>query len=230
VTTLEFRDVRKHYRSGADIVRAVDGVSLSVGASELVALFGPSGSGKSTLLRLAAGLDRPDAGAVYVDGADVGAMSPRAAARFRLTTLGWVGQDTDLLTGATALDNAAMKALVSEGSWRRARRLVTPLLEELGLGDRLEHRAETLSMGERQRVMLARALSLQPTVLLADEPTGNLDSKRGHEILDLLQRLTHERQIATVLVTHDLHATAFADRVLTLEDGVLHDAEPASWA
>jgi putative ABC transport system ATP-binding protein len=231
---LELRDVRKRYRSGQEFVHAVDGVSLSVEAGELVALFGPSGSGKSTVLRIAAGIEVPDSGGVYVDGEEVSGLSPRDAARYRMHTLGFINQESDLLDGATALDNAATKLVVTTGSWRRARRSVVPLLEGLGLGARLEHRAETLSTGERQRVMIARALSLNPRVLLADEPTGSLDSNRSREVLALLQSETHARGMATVLVTHDLHAIAYADKVYTLQDGVLQDHHgpdvvPAPW-
>jgi putative ABC transport system ATP-binding protein len=223
---LEFRDVRKHYRSGDEVVRAVDGLSLTVGAGELVALYGPSGSGKSTLLRIAAGIEKPDAGQIFVDGREVTALSARDSADYRMYTLGWINQESDLLDGASALDNAAIKQMLATGSLRRARRVVAPLLEELGLEKRLAHRAETLSMGERQRVMIARALSLDPRVLLADEPTGSLDSRRGRDVLARLQEATHTRQIATLLVTHDEHAVAFADRVCRLQDGVLHDAGP----
>jgi putative ABC transport system ATP-binding protein len=220
---LEFRDVRKQYRTGGEVVCAADGVSLVVDAGELVVLYGPSGSGKSTLLRIAAGIDAPDDGAVYVMGRDITRLSANDAADYRLHVLGWVNQESDLLEGASALDNASIKLLGTERSLRRARRAIAPLLEELGLGPRLEHRAETLSMGERQRVMIARALSLDPRVVLADEPTGNLDSRRSREVLDLLRTLTHDRQMATLLVTHDEHAAAYADRVYTLQDGVLHD-------
>ncbi|HMJ36267.1 MAG TPA: ABC transporter ATP-binding protein [Baekduia sp.] len=231
---LEFRDVQKHYRTGTEVVRAVDGLSLAVEAGEMVALYGPSGSGKSTILRIGAGIETPDSGAVYVEGEAVSGLSGKAAAHYRMHVLGWINQESDLLDGATALDNAATKVVVTAGSWRRARRSVVPLLEELGLGHRLEHRAETLSMGERQRVMIARALSLNPRVLLADEPTGSLDSRRSREVLALLQEATHSRAMATVLVTHDEHAVAYADTVYTLQDGVLHDsgpdAAPAPWA
>jgi putative ABC transport system ATP-binding protein len=234
VPALEFRDVRKHYRSGDEVVRAVDGVSLRVNAGELVALYGPSGSGKSTLLRVAAGIEQPDAGSIVVEGRDITALSARHAADYRMYTLGWINQESDLLDGASAVDNAAIKQLLATGSLRRARRAVAPLLEELGLGQRLSHRAETLSVGERQRVMIARALSLSPRVLLADEPTGSLDSRRSRDVLAFLQEVTHTREIATLLVTHDEHAAAFADRVYTLQDGVLHDSGPdavaAPWA
>jgi putative ABC transport system ATP-binding protein len=225
---LELRDVRKHFRSGEETIQALDGLSLTVPAGEMLALFGPSGSGKSTLLRIAAAIEPPDSGAVLVDGRDVTALGARDASAYRLRTVGWVGQQADLIHGATALDNAAMKALVVLGTWRRAREQVVPLLVALGLGRRLDHRVETLSMGEQQRVMLARALSTEPRILLADEPTGNLDRRRGDEVLELLRDVTHQRDVATVLVTHDAHAVAFADRALSLEDGTLTEAIPTA--
>lgn len=221
---LEFRDVRKCFQSGEETIRAIDGLSLTVPTGVMVALFGPSGSGKSTLLRIAAAIEPPDSGAVLVDGQDITRLGTRDASAYRLRTVGWVGQQADLIAGASALDNAAMKALVVLGTWRRAREQVVPILQTLGLGRRLDHRVETLSTGEQQRVMLARALSTGPRILLADEPTGNLDRRRGDEVLELLRSITHEHDVATMLVTHDAHAVAFADRALMLEDGVLTEA------
>jgi putative ABC transport system ATP-binding protein len=223
---LEFRDVRKHYRTGEEVVRAVDGLSLTIKAGQMVALYGPSGSGKSTLLRIAAAIEPPDGGTVLADGRDVTSLSERDAAHYRLHVLGWINQQADLIGGVTALDNAAIKPLAALGSMRRARRSVTPLLERLGLGARLDHRAETLSTGERQRVMIARALAMDPRVVLADEPTGNLDSRRSREVFELLRDETHARGLATLLVTHDERAASYADAVHSLQDGVLADAGP----
>jgi putative ABC transport system ATP-binding protein len=223
---LEFREVRKAYRVGSDAVRAVDGVSLTIGAGEVVALYGPSGSGKSTLLRIAAGIEPPDSGAVYVDGRDVTRLSAKDAAAYRMYVLGWVHQDADLDEGATALENAAIKHLVATRSIREGHQQTIPLLRELGLGERLHHRAETLSTGERQRVMIAQALALGPKVLLADEPTGALNSRLSEEVLTLLRDQTRQREMATLLVTHDERAAAFADRIHALQDGVLQDLDP----
>lgn len=218
---LEIRDLVKLYKVGdGEPVRAVDGVSLSVAAGELVALYGPSGSGKTTLLTLIAALTDADSGSVIVDGRDVGELSDVERSRYRLRDLGFVDQTVDLLPGGTVVQNASMKLWLLEGS-RKAERRMQPLLRQLGLGDRLHHRADQLSMGERQRVMLARALSTEPKLLLADEPTGNLDTRRSREVLGLLAELCRERQTAVLLVTHDPQATAFADRVLSLRDGRL---------
>ncbi|HXP29350.1 MAG TPA: ABC transporter ATP-binding protein [Solirubrobacteraceae bacterium] len=224
---LELRELVKHFpvTSGAS-VRAVDGVSLTAGAGEFVALYGPSGSGKSTLLMLIAALLAPDEGSVVVDGRDISALSDRDAANYRLHELGFVRQSLNLIKGASAADNAALKLLGTGIGSREARRRITPLLERLGLADRVGHRAEQLSMGERQRVMIARALSTEPKLLLADEPTGSLDSERGAQVLGLLAETCRERKVTIVLVTHDQQAAAFADRVFALRDGRLIDYEP----
>ena len=222
---LELRDLVKHYPAvGGETVRAVDGVSLQVAPGEMVALYGPSGSGKTTLLLMVATLLEPTAGAVLIGGRDVSSLSEREASHFRLSELGFIRQNFDLLPGVTAIDNAILK-LLKRMRWRDAQREITPLLERLGLGERLRHRAETLSMGERQRVMIARALSTAPRLLLADEPTGSLDSQRGREVLELLRELCRERGVAVVLVSHDPMAAHYADRVLALHDGRLSDYE-----
>ncbi len=226
VYVLELRDLVKHYPVGdGEPVRAVDGVSLSVAAGELVALYGPSGSGKSTLLKLIAGLLRPDSGAVVVDARDISALPDAEASRYRLHELGLIDQSFDLLPGANVLQNAAMKLWLFERS-RSAERRVQPLLERLGLAERLRHRPGQLSMGERQRVMIARALSTDPKLLLADEPTGNLDTQRSREVLELLSEVCREQGTAVLLVTHDPQATMFADRVHALRDGRIVEYEP----
>jgi putative ABC transport system ATP-binding protein len=223
---LELRDLVKHYPAiGGEPVRAVNGVSLKVEPGEMVALYGPSGSGKTTLLLMVATLLQPTSGAVLIGGRDVSSLSEREASHFRLSELGFIRQNFDLLPGVTAIDNAVLKLLKSM-RWRDAHRKISPLLERLGLGQRLEHRAELLSMGERQRVMIARALSTEPRLLLADEPTGSLDSQRGREVLELLTELCREHHVAIVLVSHDPQAAAYADRVYALRDGKLSDYEP----
>ena len=198
---------------------------MTVEPGEMVALYGPSGSGKTTLLLMVATLLAPTSGAVLIGGRDVSSLSEREASHFRLSELGFIRQNFDLLPGVTAIDNAVLK-LLKTMRWRDAHRQVAPLLDRLGLGGRLEHRAETLSMGERQRVMIARALSTEPRLLLADEPTGSLDSQRGREVLELLTELCREHQVAIVLVSHDPQAAAYADRVYALRDGKLGEYEP----
>ncbi len=218
---LELRGVVKHFAApGGEVVRAVDGVSLEIERGEMVALYGPSGSGKTTLLKLIAALLSPDAGTVAVDGRDVGGLTGREAARYRLREVGFVRQQPDFVPGASAVDNAALK-LFDELRRGVARKRVEPLMARLGLGDRLRHTAEQLSTGERQRVLIARALSTEPALLLADEPTGNLDSRRSRDVMELLAELSHERAVATLLVTHDPLVAGFADRALELHDGRL---------
>jgi putative ABC transport system ATP-binding protein len=227
---LELRELVKHYPAvGGETVRAVDGVSLEVNAGEMVALYGPSGSGKTTLLLMVATLLAPTAGQVLIGGRDVSSLTEREASHFRLSELGFIRQNFDLLPGVTEIDNAVLKLLKAK-RWRDAQKEVTPLLERLGLGERLHHRSETLSMGERQRVMIARALSTQPSLLLADEPTGSLDTQRGREVLELLRGLCRERDVAAVLVSHDPMAAHYADRVYALRDGRLgeYDADQSS--
>ncbi len=225
---LQLCELAKHYPAvGGEPVRAVDGVSLEVYPGELVALYGPSGSGKTTLLLMIATLLEPTSGSVTIGGRDVSSLTEREASHFRLSELGFIRQNFDLLPGVSALDNAILKLLAGM-RWREAQREVAPLLERLGLGERLRHRAETLSMGERQRVMIARALSTRPRLLLADEPTGSLDTARGREVLELLRELCRERGVAVVLVSHDPMAADYADRVLALRDGRLAEYEPAA--
>ena len=223
---LELRELSKSYSAGdGEPVRAVDRVSLSVGAGELVAMYGPSGSGKTTLLMLIAALLTPDGGTVTVDRREISRLSDGERARYRRRDLGYVGQTFDLLPGATVAQNAARRLWLA-GDARHAERAVEPLLVRLGLGHRLEHRPDELSMGERQRVMIARALSTEPKLVLADEPTGNLDTQRSREVLELLGEICRERGTAVLLATHDPQATVFADRVHALRDGRLVDYEP----
>jgi putative ABC transport system ATP-binding protein len=223
---LALRKLVKHYRAAdGEPVRAVDDLTLSIARGELVALYGPSGSGKTTLLKLIAGLLAPDGGSVIVDGREISTLSPADCARYRLYELGYVDQAFDLLAGATVSQNAAFKLWLTADA-RRAESLVEPLLVRLGLGHRLGNRPAELSMGERQRVMIARALSVEPKLVLADEPTGNLDTQRSREVLELFRDACRHRGAAVLLVTHDPQATVFADRVYTLRDGRLSEYRP----
>jgi putative ABC transport system ATP-binding protein len=217
---LEVRELLKHYRIGEEEpIRAVDGVTMSVPAGEFVALYGPSGSGKTTLLELIAGLRAPDSGSVRVAGVEITSMSRREADEYRLRQLGVIGAPHNLIPGARAIDNASLKLWLS--SKRGAKQAIAPLLEQLGLSRRALHRTEQLSMGERQRVLIARALALEPKLVLADEPTGNLDTQRTLEVLGLLRDLCQQRGMALVLATHDPRAAAFANQVYELRDGRL---------
>jgi putative ABC transport system ATP-binding protein len=223
VSILELRNVVKRYESSGETVNAVDGVSLSVAPGELVALYGPSGSGKTTLLMLAATIKRPDAGSISFDGLELTGLTKQESAHFRLKTVGIVFQSFHLMQGASALDNASLKLFGLNMRLGEAHDTARPWLERLGLGHRLEHKPSEMSMGERQRVAIARALANKPHVLLADEPTGNLDSRRSREVLGLLSEICAEENIPAILVTHDPQATAFVTRVYTLRDGTLSD-------
>ncbi|MBS1870153.1 MAG: ABC transporter ATP-binding protein [Actinobacteria bacterium] len=221
---LEIEQLVKHFcTGGADVVRALDGLSLSIAPGELVALYGPSGTGKTTLLNIVAALLAPDRGRVRVAGRDVTALSAREAARYRRLELGYVSQSLDLLPGVSAIDNAALKLFDMRIGVREAHRRVASLMERLGIGERLTHRAEELSHGERQRVLIARALATGPRLVLADELTGSLDTARSREVLTLLTRVCHEDRVAALLATHDPQAAGFADRTHVLQDGRLLD-------
>jgi ABC-type lipoprotein export system ATPase subunit len=217
---LKLENVVKHYRVGAGgPIRPIDGISLTVAASELVVIFGPSGSGKTTLLDLISGIRKPDSGSIVVNGRSVAEMSRREADNYRLRDLGIVDHADALFPGDRAIRNACLKLWLTNR--RNAEAVVEPLLVRLGLGDRLEHPTELLSMGERQRLAIARALALDPKIVLADEPTANLDSRRTGEVLSLLRELCTESGTVTLLATHDEKAAAFADQAFELEDGHL---------
>jgi putative ABC transport system ATP-binding protein len=220
VNALELDAVVKRYDSGTEVVLAADGVSLTVAPGEIVALYGPSGSGKTTLLLLAAGLLSPDAGDVRFAGRSIANLSRDEGAHYR-RSLGFVFQSFHLMPAVPAIDNATLKLLADGLSPARAREQATTWLARLGLADRAHHPPERLSMGERQRVAIARALANDPKLILADEPTGNLDSVRSKQTLTLLARLCRERAVGMLLVTHDPEAADFADRVFDLRDGRL---------
>ncbi len=210
------RDVRKSFDNGR--IHALDGVSLELEPGELVALTGPSGGGKSTLLNLIGALDRPDSGEIHVGGEDVTQLAD--ASRYRATTVGFVFQFHNLMTTLTALENVQIPMLGQRARAEREER-ARGLLAEVGLGAREQSRPPTLSGGERQRVAIARALANAPRLLLADEPTGALDSETGAQILELLRGVRDARGTTILLVTNDDAVAAQADRVLRLRDGVL---------
>jgi putative ABC transport system ATP-binding protein len=221
---LKLEHVVKQYQVGAgEPIRVIDDVSLTVTAGEFIVIFGPSGSGKTTLLDLVAGVREPDSGSIIVNGRNVAGMSRREADNYRLRDLGIVDQADALFPGDRAIRNACLKLWLTNR--RNAEAVVGPLLVRLGLGDRLNHPTELLSMGERQRLSIARALALNPKLVLADEPTANLDSRRTSEVLTLLRELCTERGTVTLLATHDEKAAAFADRTYELEDGHLRPFE-----
>jgi putative ABC transport system ATP-binding protein len=219
---LELERVVKHYRAGdEEEVRAVDGVTLQVHPKEMVALQGPSGSGKTTLLLLIAGLLRADAGAVRFAGREIASLSEDESSEYLMREVGFIYQSVQLMPRTSVLENASLKLILGGMGMREAKAHTTPWLERLGLSDRLGHTPEQLSGGERQRVAIARALAGDPPLILADEPTGNLDSARSMEIVSLLHTIAAERGAGVVLVTHDSEAAALADRRYRMRDGRL---------
>ena len=219
---LRTRGLRKEYGREASLVRAVDEVDLEVAPGETVAIMGPSGCGKSTLLYLLGGLDRPTAGEIWLDGQDITPMSERALARLRRDAIGFVFQAFHLMDELTAVENVELPALLAGRSPRAARRRAEELLERVGLADRARFLPTALSGGQRQRVAVARALVADPLVVLADEPTGNLDSASARDLLRLFDQL-HQAGQTLVIVTHDARIAATADRMISMRDGTFID-------
>jgi len=208
--------VRKHF---GNYVHALDGVDLKVSRSERVAIIGPSGSGKSTLLHLACGLDEPTSGVVRVNGMNLSDMDDDSRTRLRRESIGMIFQTFNLLPTLTALENVAMPLRLQGQGWKQSGARARSMIERVGLKDRVDHKPDELSGGERQRVAIARSLIFDPVLLLADEPTGNLDTFTGNEIMNLLDEVNKSLGISLVLVTHNEAAAAHCDRILTLRDG-----------
>jgi len=219
---LELRNVSKSYGDGAGSIEAIRNVSLSVERGALVAVMGPSGSGKSTLLTIAGSLEEPTDGEVFVDGQALSTMSRNDKARLRRRTIGYVFQEFNLLAGLTAVENVALPLELDGMSARMARVAGIAALEELGLADRAGHFPDELSGGERQRVAIARAAVGERGLLLADEPSGALDSENGEAVMRLILTACH-RGVAAVVVTHDAQLASWADRVVFLRDGKVID-------
>jgi ABC-type lipoprotein export system ATPase subunit len=215
---LRTQGLEKEYGQGEGIVRALDAVQLEVASGETLAVMGPSGCGKSTLLHLLGGLERPSAGEIWLEGRRIDRLSEKGLARMRRRAIGFVFQAFHLMDELTAVENVELPALMAGGSPRVARRRAAELLERVGLADRAEHLPSALSGGQRQRVAIARALSNEPLVVLADEPTGNLDSAATLEVLRLLDSLRSAGQ-TLVVVTHDERVAATADRLISMRDG-----------
>lgn len=226
---VRFEELSKIYRRGQSEVRALDGVSLDVPSGQYVALMGPSGSGKTTLLNILAGIDRPTAGRVLVNGQDVLGLSESQRTAWRTRTIGYVFQSHNLLPVLTARENVELPLLLLPLSRRERREHVHTALEAVGLLDRADHTPRQLSGGQAQRVAIARAIVTDAHILLADEPTGNLDASAATEVLVLLKRLCKEHAKTILMVTHDASAAEYADRIVRLEKGKLlqRKEEPA---
>ncbi|WP_194818987.1 ABC transporter ATP-binding protein [Nocardia sp. XZ_19_385] len=216
---LELTDVVREYRIGGETVRALDEVSLRISTGQFVSVVGPSGAGKSTLLHLLGALDAPSSGSIRFQGNEIGNLDDNRQSEFRRRHVGFVFQFFNLLPTLSAWENVAIPKLLDGTKLRTSKARALELLQLVGLSERAEHRPAELSGGQMQRVALARALVLDPPLILADEPTGNLDSKTGAAIMELLADIAHDAARAVVMVTHNAEAAATTDRILTLGDG-----------
>jgi len=218
---VQIRDLSKNYRRGAETIHVFEHVNLDIHEGEYLALMGPSGSGKSTLLNILAGLDTPDQGQVVVDGQDVTRMNSKQLAAWRSTHIGFIFQFYNLLPVLTAAQNVELPLLLTNLGKKQRQEHVMMALDVVGLTDRAEHFPTQLSGGQQQRVGVARAIVSDPTIILGDEPTGDLDAASGDEILTLLERLNREFKKTILLVTHDAHAAARAQAIMRMDKGVL---------
>lgn len=223
---LEAREVSKVYQMGSTSVTALDSVSLNVKEGEFVSIQGTSGSGKSTLLNMIGGLDHPTTGEVFFNEKALGPFSKKEMARYRRYSVGMIFQNFNLIPTMSAQENVGLALAFGGLRGNQRRRRSAELLDRVGLSDRLTHRPAELSGGEQQRVAIARALANNPKVLLADEPTGNVDSTRAHELLGLLREMVNRDSLTILMVTHDHElATSFADRIILMKDGRVAEAE-----
>jgi putative ABC transport system ATP-binding protein len=221
MASVEVSGVTKIYKRDAEVLKVLDGLNLTIDEGDFVALMGPSGSGKTTLLNLIGGIDRPTSGQVKVGGTDISKLGGRALAKWRSRHIGFIFQLYNLIPVLTALQNVELPLLLVRMSGAERRKRAETALNLVGLGDRLKHYPRQLSGGQEQRVAIARAIVSDPAVIVADEPTGDLDRKAGEEILSLIERLNREFKKTIVMVTHDPHAAEHANRMVHLDKGVL---------
>ena len=213
------QDVTKTYRMGRQEVRALQGISLTIHAGEYISIMGPSGSGKSTFFNMIGGLDQPTTGEVYIDEVDIARLGPFELAWLRCRKIGYIFQTFNLIPVMNALENVTLPMIFAGLSADEAREKGAHLLELVGLAGRMEHRPAEMSGGQQQRVAIARALANDPAIVLADEPTGNLDLKTGREIIDLLKNLKDQKGVTIITATHDMKMLAASDRVIWITDG-----------
>jgi putative ABC transport system ATP-binding protein len=225
-TVIRVANVHKYYELGDNRVHALRGVSLEIGRGEFVAVMGASGSGKSTFMNILGCLDQPSSGRYFLEGIDVSTLNKKQLAAIRNQKIGFVFQGFNLLARTTALENAELPAFYARLSQPERLRRARAALEMVGLGDRMDHFPSQLSGGQQQRVAIARALVNQPSILLADEPTGNLDSRTSVEVMDILQKLNQERGLTIVLVTHEADIANFARRAVIFRDGTIRKDDP----
>lgn len=218
---IELKGITKEYPMGSTLVQALRGVDLYIGAREFISIMGPSGSGKSTLMNIIGALDRPTSGSYHLEGEDVSQLTDNQLSEIRNRKIGFVFQTFNLLPRKTALQNVELPLIYAGVTRKERQHRVKETLELVGLADRMHHRPNELSGGQRQRVAIARALINRPSLVFADEPTGNLDSATGEEILDIFHRLNEEQQVTVLLVTHEADIAEKARRILHLRDGVI---------
>ena len=221
---LEVTNVTKIYGSGRTAVKAVDNATFFVSRGELVLLMGPSGSGKTTLLTLTSGLLKPTSGSVKIDGIEITGLSQRELARIRLEKIGFIFQHFNLLSALTAIENVMIPLIIRGVNEKEARKKAEKILADFGLKNRMNHKPEDLSGGEQQRVAIARAVISDPDLIIADEPTANLDSKKGREVMELIHAMV-KRGKAAIIASHDPRVEDFADRILRMEDGRMKSDE-----
>ncbi len=214
-------DVVKEYRMGSNVLRALDGINIEIQRGEYISLMGPSGSGKSTLFNMIGALDRPTEGQVYIDGQNMSNLSQRQIAAFRCHRVGYIFQSYNLLNVRTAHGNVTLPMIFAGIPDKDRNRKAEELLDKVGLGDRMYHLPDELSGGQRQRVAIARALANDPSIILADEPTANLDTVTGREIIDLIKQLNTEDGVTVISATHDLKMLDVSDRIVDIRDGLV---------
>ena len=222
---IELRDLQRYYQMGAETVKALDGVDLEIKRGEYLSIVGPSGSGKTTLFNLVGGLDKPTKGSVFIDGVDISQLDAYELAWLRCRKIGYIFQSFNLIQVLTALENVSLPTVFAGTPHDEGLKKAEKLLEQVGLGDRLHHRPTELSAGQHQRVAIARALANDPAIILADEPTGNLDLNTGMEIIDLLHGLNKMRGLTLVAATHDLKMIKASDRIVWMRDGIVEKVE-----
>jgi len=215
------QDVRKTYRMGSETVHALQGISIQIHAGEYVSIMGPSGSGKSTFFNMIGGLDKPTSGEVYIDEVDIARLGIYELAWLRCRKIGYIFQTFNLIPVMNALENVTLPMVFAGLGADEARDKGAELLAKVGLGDRLNHKPTEMSGGQQQRVAIARSLANDPAIILADEPTGNLDLRTGREIIDLLSQLKTERGVTVITATHDMKMLAASDRVVWITDGAI---------
>jgi len=222
---IELEDLARHYDMGGDTVKALDGVDLKIGRGEYVSIVGPSGSGKTTLFNLVGGLDRPTRGRVYIDGIDISKLDAYELAWLRCRRIGYIFQTFNLIQVLNALENVALPTVFAGVPRDEGLKKAEKLLQSVGLSERLHHRPTELSAGQQQRVAIARALANDPAIILADEPTGNLDLNTGTEIIDLLHGLNKKGGLTLIAATHDLKMIKASDRIVWMRDGRIEKIE-----